>query len=124
MVIGIIGALVIILSLLILIIVYPDYGCIPKNDHPTITFKQFKAYYEMSSNHWALEEHRIYYEGHFINFKTFSDWIKYRIFFEKIEKGKVKHSQIENQLEFIQAIQRDINMQYDDINKFIKENTK
>ena len=75
---------------------------------PTITFNNFKEFYQIAPDKWRFKLDRVSYKYEPIEFKSYFDIIKYRRFKKQVEKNDEKSQQIENETLFIKSLQKDI----------------
>ena len=79
---------------------------------PKITFKEFLNFYEVNSDKWDTGEYLYYdYEGpchQLVEFKTFFDCMRYKIWCGKKQKKNNQKVERDNELKILEDIQRDI----------------
>ena len=83
---------------------------------PALTFEAFRKLYALNPKKWSLSYDYVVYcdesDGRYnsqrVEFTRYYDVIKYRIFHDKIEKGKQELERINNEKEFLKHVQHDI----------------
>ena len=79
---------------------------------PTITFDAFHNLYVINPDKWDFYSTSVEYLGDSgilsIEFKKYSDVLKYKRFRDKVEKDKQELEKIKNEKKFLECVQHDI----------------
>lgn len=79
---------------------------------PRITFGAFKKVYAISPTKWSLSFENVGYHSDdgwiYVEFKHYTDVLRYGIFKDKIEKDEAYLQKIQNEKKFLASVQNDI----------------
>lgn len=73
---------------------------------PKLSYRAFIKLYDVMPEDFTLRYYDFYYKNTLIDFKTFSDWWRYRKFYRNIEKHKAEQEQLQRQTALISELQR------------------
>ena len=88
---------------------------------PKLSYRAFIKLYNVMPEDFTFNEYDFYYKDTVIDFKTFSDWWRYRHLYNNIEKNKVKQEQFRRQAALISELQRGLAQEQAKADLFIKE---
>ena len=88
---------------------------------PKLSYRAFIKLYNVMPEDFTLSEYDIHYKHTLTDFKTFSDWWRYRHLYNNIEKHKAEQEQLQRQAALISELQRGLTQQQNEIDKFVKE---
>lgn len=88
---------------------------------PKLSYCAFIKLYNVMPDDFTFNEYDFYYKNTVIDFKSFSDWWRYRKFYKNIEKYKTKQEQFQRQAALILELQRGLAQEQNEIDKFVKE---
>jgi hypothetical protein len=88
---------------------------------PKLSYRAFIKLYNVMPEDFSFNEYDFYYKNTVIDFKTFSDWWRYRKFYKNIEKHKTEQEQLQRQAALISELQRGLTQEQIKVDDFIKE---
>ena len=88
---------------------------------PKLSYRAFIKLYNVMPDDFSFNEYNFYYKNTVIDFKTFSDWWRYRHLYNNIEKHKTEQEQLQRQAALISELQHGLTQQQNEIDKFVKE---
>lgn len=88
---------------------------------PKLSYRAFIKLYNVMPEDFSFNEYDFYYKNTVIDFKTFSDWWRYRKFYKNIEKYKTEQEQLQRQAALIAELQHGLAQEQIKIDDFIKE---
>lgn len=120
--IGIIIVIIVVFIISVIFSYFEERACwnsLRGNIHPDMTFEQFESYFNVDPSKWELNEYNVAYllenkHGGWctvkrnIDFTTFKDYKKYHEWKVKREKEKDKQILLENEMEVLQDIEKNI----------------
>lgn len=108
---GIIGLLFV--GAIILFVLYLDWTSSNYKESPKISFEDFKMFYLAFPSKWSLFDNWVRYSNSeytiVVEFKHFSDYIKYILFYDKVERDKKKSNRNEKEELFARCMQEELN---------------
>lgn len=104
---------------IILFVLYLDWTSSNDKENPKISFEDFKMFYLAFPSKWSLFDNWVRYSNSkytiVVDFKHFSDYIKYILFYDKVERDKEKSNR--NEKEELLA-----NCMQEELNEYLKNN--
>lgn len=88
---------------------------------PKLSYRAFIKLYNVMPEDFTFNKYDFYYKNTVIDFKTFSDWWRYRKIYKNIEKHKTEQEQLQRQAALISELQHGLTQQQNEIDKFVKE---
>ena len=94
---------------------YLDWSSGISSTAPRLTFNAFEKLYALNSSKWEFRSNYVVYYPNddnklmVIEFKHFSDAVRYKIFRDRLEANKEELERIRKEKEFLGYIQNDIN---------------
>ena len=88
---------------------------------PKLSYRAFIKLYNVMPDDFSFNEYDFYYKNTVIDFKTFSDWWRYRKFYKNIEKYKTEQEQLQRQAALISELQCGLAQEQIKVDDFIKE---
>lgn len=88
---------------------------------PKLSYRAFIKLYNVMPDDFTLRKYDFYYKNTLIDFKTFSDWWRYRHLYNNIEKYKAEQKQLQRQVALIAELQRGLAQEQAKADNFIKE---
>lgn len=88
---------------------------------PKLSYRAFIKLYNVMPEDFTLHEYDFHYKNTLTDFKTFSDWWRYRKFYKNIEKHKAEQEQLQRQAALIAELQRGLAQEQAKADLFIKE---
>lgn len=88
---------------------------------PKLSYRAFIKLYNVMPEDFTFNVYDFYYKNTLIDFKTFSDWWRYRKFYKNIEKHKTEQEQLQRQAALIAELQRGLAQEQAKADNFIKE---
>lgn len=88
---------------------------------PKLSYRAFIKLYNVMPEDFLFNEYDFYYKNTVIDFKSFSDWWRYRKFYKNIEKYKTEQEQLQRQAALISELQRGLAQEQIKVDDFIKE---
>ncbi len=88
---------------------------------PKLSYRAFIKLYNIMPEDFTLSEYDIHYKHILTDFKTFSDWWRYRHFYKNIEKHKTEQEQLQQQAALISELQHGLAREQIKVDDFIKE---
>lgn len=101
-----------------------DWSCYNDREIAKLTFCQFKSIYDVIPDSFCLHSDYVTFKYESVYFKTFFDYLRYKIFYKHKEKYRKKIESIENQAKLIKNIQEELARQQRDNDQWVKENIK
>ena len=100
---------------ILMFVEYLDWSSGISNTSPRLTFNAFEKLYALNSSKWEFYSNYVVYcpnddnKPIVIEFKHFSDAVRYKIFRDRLEANKEELERIRKEKEFLGYIQNDIN---------------
>ena len=88
---------------------------------PRLSYRAFIKLYNVMPEDFTLHEYDFHYKNTLTDFKTFSDWWRYRKIYKNIEKYKTEQEQLRRQAALIAELQRGLAQEQIKVDDFIKE---
>ena len=88
---------------------------------PKLSYRAFIKLYNVMPEDFTFNKYDFYHKNTVIDFKTFSDWWRYRKIYKNIEKHKTEQEQLQRQAALISELQHGLTQQQNEIDKFVKE---
>lgn len=88
---------------------------------PKLSYRAFIKLYNVMPEDFTLHEYDFHYKNTLTDFKTFSDWWRYRKIYKNIEKHKTEQEQLQRQAALIAELQRGLTQEQAKTDNFIKE---
>ena len=88
---------------------------------PKLSYRAFIKLYNVMPEDFTLSEYDIHYKHILTDFKTFSDWWRYRHFYKNIEKRTTQQEQLQQQAALISELQHGLAQEQAKADNFIKE---
>ena len=108
---GVISLLVV--GVTILFVLYLDWTSSNDKENPKISFEDFKMFYLAFPSKWSLFDNWVRYSNSkytiVVDFKHFSDYIKYIQFYDKVERDKEKSNRNEKEELLAKCMQEELN---------------
>lgn len=108
---GVISLLIV--GVIILFVLYLDWTSSNDKENPKISFEDFKMFYLAFPSKWSLFDNWVCYSNSkytiVVDFKHFSDYIKYIQFYDKVERDKEKSNRNEKEELLAKCMQEELN---------------
>lgn len=101
-----------------------DWSCYNDKETAKLTFRQFKSIYAVIPDDFHLYSDYITFKYNDVYFKTFLDYLRYKIFYKHKEKYRKKIESIKNQAKLIKNIQEELAREQRNNDQWVKENIK
>lgn len=101
-----------------------DWSCYNDKETAKLTFRQFKSIYDVIPDDFHLYSDYITFKYNDVYFKTFLDYLRYKIFYKHKEKYRKKIESIKNQAKLIKNIQEELAREQRNNDQWVKENIK
>ena len=101
-----------------------DWVCYSDKETAKLTFHQFKSIYDVIPDNFHLYSDYVTFKYNDVYFKTFLDYLRYKIFYKHKEKYYKKINGIENQAKLIKNIQEELAREQRNNDQWVKENIK
>lgn len=101
-----------------------DWSCYNDRETAKLTFRQFKSIYDIIPDSFCLHSDYVRFKYESVYFKTFFDYLRYKIFYNHKEKYRKKIESIENQAKLIKSIQEELAREQRNNDQWVKENIK
>ena len=88
---------------------------------PKLSYRAFIKLYNVMPEDFTFNKYDFHYKNTLTDFKTFSDWWRYRKFYKNIEKHKTEQEQLQRQAALISELQRGLEQEQNEIDRFVKE---
>ncbi len=88
---------------------------------PKLSYRAFIKLYNAMPDDFTFNEYDFYYKNTVIDFKTFSDWWRYRKIYKNIKKYETEQKQLQRQAALISELQRGLAQEQAKADLFIKE---
>lgn len=111
----IIGSVIslLVVGVIILFVLYLDWTSSNDKENPKISFEDFKMFYLAFPSKWSLFDNWVRYSNSkytiVVDFKHFSDYIKYIQFYDKVERDKEKSNRNEKEELLAKCMQEELN---------------
>lgn len=109
---------------MILLSLSMDWICYSDKETAKLTFRQFKSIYDAIPDNFHLYSDCVTFKYDNVYFKTFFDYLRYKIFYKHKEKYRKKIESIENQAKLIKNIQKELAREQRNNDQWVKENIK
>lgn len=101
-----------------------DWSCYNDKETAKLTFRQFKSIYDVIPDNFHLYSDYVTFKYKNVYFKTFFDYLRYKIFYKHKKKYRKKIESIKNQAKLIKNIQEELAREQRNNDQWVKENIK